>query len=291
MVVQKNLCDSSNVKVLCQLGGFTVLEHQKDLSVSTLSAVDEYFAAKMNVKKRQVLINLNNDSYTVQAGAMQWMSGNVEMQSGVKGVGNFFGKMVSGAVTGESGVKPIYTGQGSVMLEPTYKHILLIDVSQWGGSIVLDDGLFLACQSSLQTKVVGRSNMSSAVLGGEGLFNLSLIGNGIAALESPVPADELISVGLQDDCLKIDGNMAVAWSGSLQFTVEKSGKSLLGSAASGEGLVNVFRGTGTVLMAPTIKEKITNLPSESNSNNGPSQSKTSGGSIVGGVLGAVLDNL
>ena len=45
--------------------------------------------------------------------------------------------------------------------------------------------------------------------------------------------------------------MAIAWSGSLDFTVERSGKSLdFGSAASGEGLVNVYRGTGKVLMAP-----------------------------------------
>lgn len=51
--------------------------------------------------------------------------------------------------------------------------------------------------------------------------------------------------------MKIDGNMAIAWSPSLSFTVEKSGKSLLGSAASGEGLVNVYRGTGRILMAPT----------------------------------------
>ena len=29
-----------------------------------------------------------------------------------------------------------------------------------------------------------------------------------------------------------------------------SGKSLIGSAASGEGLVNVYRGTGKVLLAP-----------------------------------------
>ena len=52
--------------------------------------------------------------------------------------------------------------------------------------------------------------------------------------------------------LKIDGNMAIAWSGSLNFTVERSGKTLIGSAASGEGLVNVFRGTGRVLMAPVL---------------------------------------
>jgi len=55
---------------------------------------------------------------------------------------------------------------------------------------------------------------------------------------------------LENDVMKIDGNMAVAWSGSLNFTVEKSGKSLIGSAASGEGLVNVYRGTGKVLLAP-----------------------------------------
>lgn len=48
--------------------------------------------------------------------------------------------------------------------------------------------------------------------------------------------------------------MAIAWSGSLDFTVERSGKSLIGSAASGEGLVNVYRGTGKVLMAPVGDE-------------------------------------
>ena len=60
----------------------------------------------------------------------------------------------------------------------------------------------------------------------------------------------MIEIDLENDVLKIDGNMAIAWSGSLDFTVERSGKSLIGSAASGEGLVNVYRGTGKVLMAP-----------------------------------------
>ena len=69
-------------------------------------------------------------------------------------------------------------------------------------------------------------------------------------LESPSPKEELIEVTLQDDVLKVDGNMAIAWSGTLDFTVERSGKTLLGSAASGEGLVNVYRGTGKVLLAP-----------------------------------------
>ena len=92
-----------------------------------------------------------------------------------------------------------------------------------------------------------------AVAGGEGLFNLALAGKGIVCLESQSPKEELIEVTLENDVLKIDGSMAVAWSGSLDFTVERSGKSLLGSAVSGEGLVNVFRGTGRVLLAPVDK--------------------------------------
>ena len=136
------------------------------------------------------------------------------------------------------------------MLEPTYKHILLIDVAKWNRSIVLDDGLFLACESTLKHKAVMRSNFSSAVAGNEGLFNLGIQGNGIVCLESPCPKEELVEITLENDILKVDGNFAIAWSGSLDFTVERSGKSLIGSAASGEGLVNVYKGTGKVLLAP-----------------------------------------
>lgn len=53
-----------------------------------------------------------------------------------------------------------------------------------------------------------RSNLSSAALGGEGLFNLSFHGEGILALESYVPQGELIEIELRDDVLKIDGSMA-----------------------------------------------------------------------------------
>ena len=89
--------------------------------------------------------------------------------------------------------------------------------------------------------------------GGEGLFNLSLNGSGVFCIEADCPREELVEITLQNDVLKVDGNMAVAWSGSLEFTVERSGKSLIGSAASGEGLVNVYRGTGKVMMAPISK--------------------------------------
>ena len=245
-----NFFDNENMKQISKMGPFTVFEHEKDMSVNPASAMGAYYASQMNIRKRQVFVQLGETGCVTQAGAMQWMLGDVSTKTDVKSVGNLLGKMASAAVTKESAIKPLYKGTGVMMLEPTYKHLILVDVAEWG-SMVLEDGLFLACEDTIQQKTVARSNLSSAVLGNEGLFNLSLAGKGIAVLESPVPKEELIEVDLVNDVIKIDGSMAIAWSGSLNFTVEKSSKSLIGSAVSGEGLVNVYRGTGKILMAPT----------------------------------------
>ena len=230
----RNFFDNDDVKVIDSLGAFSVIEYQKDLSVMPETAMQAYFASQMNVRKRQVVCDIAKSNVTVQAGAMQWMVGDVRATTGLKGVGDLFGKAMRGSVTGESAIKPEYTGNGTLVLEPTYKHILLVDLKDWNGSIVLDDGLFLACESTLKHKAVMRSNVSSAVLGNEGLFNLGIQGQGIVCLESPCPREELVEIWLDNDVLKVDGNFAIAWSGSLDFTVERSGKTLLGSAASGE---------------------------------------------------------
>ena len=243
---------NENRKFAKSIGNFHVLEYVQDASVSPMNAMNEYFMSKMGVRRRQVVIDIDKDhSAIIQAGAMQWMGGNVQATSGVKGIGDLLGKAIKGAVTKETEVKPEYVGEGCLVLEPTYKYIILADIGKWGpAGMTIEDGMFLACDANVNSKVVARKNLSSAVLGGEGLFNLSLQGNGIAALESNVPEDELIEVILENDELKIDGNLAVCWSSNLEFTVERSTKTLVGSAVSGEGLVNVYRGTGRVLMCP-----------------------------------------
>ena len=243
---------NENRKFAKSIGNFHVLEYVQDASVSPMNAMNEYFMSKMGVRRRQVVIDIDKDhSAIIQAGAMQWMGGNVQATSGVKGIGDLLGKAIKGAVTKETAVKPEYVGEGCLVLEPTYKYIILADIGKWGpAGMTIEDGMFLACDANVKSKVIARKNLSSAVLGSEGLFNLSLQGNGIAALESNVPEDELIEVILENDELKIDGNLAVCWSSNLEFTVERSTKTLVGSAVSGEGLVNVYRGTGRVLMCP-----------------------------------------
>ncbi len=250
MYTINNFTGNDDIRILNQLGPFTVIEYVRDLSVMPSESLLAYYCNEMNVRKRQVICDLKEANIILQAGAMQWMVGNVNATTGIKGVGDLFGKALRSSVTGESAIKPEYTGDGTLVLEPTYKHILLVDLDDWNGSIVLDDGLFLACDAALKHKAVPRSNLSSAIAGNEGLFNLGIVGHGILCLESPCPKEELVEIELKNDVLKVDGNMAIAWSGSLEFTVERSGKTLIGSAASGEGLVNVYRGTGRVLLAP-----------------------------------------
>lgn len=141
----------------------------------------------------------------------------------VKGVGDLFGKAIRGSVTGESAIKPEYVGAGTVVCEPTYRHILLMSPqAEMGGAMVVNDGLFMACTSDIRHRAIMVKRPSAVVAGNEGLFNLGLEGMGVVALESPVPASELIVVDLEGDELKVDGNFAIAWSESLAFNVERA---------------------------------------------------------------------
>ena len=149
-----NFTDNDDIKKIGELGAFSVMEYRRDLSVLPSEAALAYYCNEMNVRKRQVVCDLSKSPVTVQAGAMQWTVGDVNATTGVKGVGDLFSKALRGSVTGESAIKPEYTGSGILVLEPTYKHILLLDVADWNGSVVLDDGLFLACESSLKHKAV-----------------------------------------------------------------------------------------------------------------------------------------
>lgn len=242
---------NDNVRLIEQEGAFSVLEHVTDLSqFSGAEAISKYYMSKQNIRKRQLKIDLKNQAVRLQKGAMQWMGGQIELTTGVKGVGGFLGGVLRGAATGEGAVIPQYSGTGIIVGEPTRKHIFLVDVSESPGGLVIADGLFYACDAGINIEVELVKSLSGAVAGGQGLFNMRLVGKGVAAMESPIPFSELVQVDLTPaDTLKVDGSFALMWDGSITMTVERSGKTLVGSAMTGEGLVNVYRGQGTVYLA------------------------------------------
>lgn len=244
-----------NIKIIdsASYGGIKidVMEYQKLLgSTNTRAAMDLYYMEKQNIRARQVAVYLTNDAVTVQPGAMSYFQGPLEMVSGLT-PGNALGRLFSGAVTGEGAAQPEYKGSGMLVLEPSFQHFLLLQLDH--EEIVVDKGMFYCAQSGIAVKPFMQRSLSSALAGGEGLFQISLSGTGLTVLECPVPSCEIDIIELHNDTLRVDGNFAVLRSASLEFTVERSAKTLLGSAASGEGLVNVYRGTGSVWLAPTIK--------------------------------------
>ena len=62
---------------------FHVMEYLQDSSVSPMTAMEEYYMSKMNVRRRQVVIELDKEhSAIIQSGAMQWMGGHVQATAG-----------------------------------------------------------------------------------------------------------------------------------------------------------------------------------------------------------------
>ena len=245
-----------NVRIIeeYQSGGLKVeiLEYEKLLGISNSSMAQQvYFMEKQNIRVRQIALYLNNEKVTIEKGAMSYFQGNIQMVSGVT-LGNALGRMVRGAVTGEQMAQPEYTGSGLLVLEPSFRHFLVLELAP-NESVIVDDGMFYCAQGSVTVKTVSKRNLSSAIAGGETLFQQQLTGPGIIILESVVPMAEIDIIDMENDTLKVDGNFAVLRSSTLEFTVERSAKTLIGSAVSGEGLVNVYRGTGQVWLAPTIK--------------------------------------
>lgn len=244
-----------NMKIIdtAEYGGtrIEIMEYQKLMgSTNTTGAIDLYYMEKQNMRARQVAVYLNNDKVTVEPGAMSYFKGPIEMVSGVT-AGNMLGRMFSSATTGEAIAQPEYKGSGLLVLEPSFKHFILLSMEN--EEIIVDKGMFYCAQGGISVKPIMQKNVSSALLGGEGIFQMQLRGTGLAVLECAVPNCEIDVIELNNETLKVDGNFAVLRTGNIEFSVERSAKSLIGSAVSGEGLVNVYRGTGSVWLAPSIK--------------------------------------
>ncbi|MFH0324253.1 AIM24 family protein [Clostridium perfringens] len=236
---------------------FQVLEYDSLKGGNSLElAVKLNQMKEANIKLRQVRIILEDSSVNIEKGALSYMRGPISMKNKIGGPIGLGKKLFSSKVIGESTFKPKYEGTGDIFLEPSFGHYALIELED--DEIIVDDGLFYACESSVEITAHMNKSLSSMVLGNEGVFQTKLSGNGIAVLEIPVPEEEIFKCKINNDVLKVDGNFAILRTGDIDFTVEKSSKSLVSTATGGEGFLNVFRGTGEVWLIPTksVYEKL-----------------------------------
>lgn len=191
--------------------------------------------------QKMVRVTLAGDTVRAESGALHYMRGEIEMESKAPSVGGLF----KSAFTGESVFKPTYRGTGEVFFGPPNfgeYEVLELQNEEW----ILDQGAYVCSDAAVETSA-SRNKAMTAFAGGEGWFQTSVKGTGKVVIQAPGKVQRF---QLKNDRLAVDGSFAVARSAGIEFSVKRASKSLVGSVTSGEGLLNMFAGTGTVLVAP-----------------------------------------
>jgi uncharacterized protein (AIM24 family) len=248
---------------------FELLEYNP-LAGSEPFAVAEHVHTlnRANVKLRQLRICLANDAVRTEPGVLQFLKGRIEMESTTGsggGVGGFVKGALNAARTGETIFKPLYRGSGELYLEPTFGHYWLMQLDNQ--TLYADQGLFSCCEDSVKVDAHRVESFSARAAGGEGRYQTRVSGTGIVVFRIPVPRSEILELTLDNETLQVDGSFALLRSDRVQFTVERASSSFLGAMTSGEGLLQTFRGTGKVWIAPTqplyesIRSSLTVAPS------------------------------
>ncbi len=185
-----------------------------------------------------VHVKLNDSSLQTEAGALYYYLGNITMDaSSGPGLG-------AALLSGETIRRPIYSGTGEIVLEPTYGQYTIFDVDDkaW----LISFGRYYASELSVQLGIK-KNSVGAGLLSGHGIYQTMVSGKGRVILESDGPLEK---IELNNEKLVVDGNFAIIWSASLDFKVEKATKGIWASVLSGERLVNTYSGTGTVYLCP-----------------------------------------
>jgi uncharacterized protein (AIM24 family) len=191
---------------------------------------------------RLVRVTLQNETVRTEAGALYYMRGPITMESKAPSVGGLF----KAIATGESIFRPTYTGTGELYLEPTFGGYHVLDVA--GKTWILENGAYWASEADVEVDAF-REKTLTALKSGEGFMDVQtkISGKGKVVVQSQGPVEVL---QLTNDKLVVDGKYVLARESSVNYSVQRSAKSLLGSVTSGEGVVRTYEGTGMVLMAP-----------------------------------------
>jgi uncharacterized protein (AIM24 family) len=193
---------------------FEVVQYKRLKGSENLYVAEKvFFANKANIHLKMIRVTLDKSEVLIEPGALYFMKGDLHLESNMQGLSkSLMRKFTSGETLFQSRIR----GTGEIYLEPTFGHYSLFNIDQ--DALIVDKGAFYAASGGLEVGAKMQSNISSALFGGEGLFQTQIKGSGVVVLVSPV---------------------------------EKSGKSFLQSATSGEGLLQTFTGPGVVWIAPT----------------------------------------
>ncbi len=180
-----------------------------------------------------------------EAGAMSWMSPNMEMETRGGGAGKIFGRMFSG----ETLFQNHYTargGSGMIAFSSSFPGVILAVEVTPGRPIIIQKKAFLACTSGVDMEVFFQKKVGTALFGGEGFIMQKLSGNGIVFLEIDGAA---ISYSLKpgEQMIISSGHLAMM-DGSISMDIQQvkgvknvlfGGESLFNTVVTGPGNITV----------------------------------------------------
>jgi uncharacterized protein (AIM24 family) len=232
---------------------FEILKYKPLAGGESIAAIEQlYTLNRAGVHFYQLRIRLDNDAVRTEPGSLQFLRGQIEIESST-GMGEGMKSLMKGAIaaarTGETMFKPLYRGTGDIYLEPTLGHYWPMQLNNQ--TLYADQGLFCCCEDAVKVGAHKVESFSARVAGDEGRYQTKVSGAGIVVFRIPVPLVEVLEIYLNNETLQVDGSFALLRSEGINFSVEKSSSSLIGSVTSGEGLLQTFKGTGKVWIAPT----------------------------------------
>ncbi len=190
----------------------------------------------------------------IERGSMVYHNGNVTLEArmnssskkSVSVLGSMLKSVAKSVVSGESFFVTVVrssSDDGEISIAPPSIGAireLVIGESNW----FLNDGVFLACDSSVEYSMK-RQSLGKAVFGGTGgFFVMETSGVGVMLISC---YGDIVEIDLDSSSkFVVDNRHVLAWENSLSYDIRVA--SGMFGFATGEGLVNEFSGKGKILI-------------------------------------------
>ncbi len=198
-----------------------------------------------------------SETVIAEAGAMNWMDDGITFEAhlgdGSKQDEGMMKKLMGAAgraISGESlfitHFTNIGTGKKKVAFAAPYPgKIIPLNMEEFGGEIICQKDAFLCAALGTNISIAFNKKIGVGFFGGEGFILQKIKGDGMAFMHA---GGTIVKKELKGETLKIDTGCIVAFSPSIEYSIERAG-GLKSMFFGGEGLfLATLKGTGTVYL-------------------------------------------
>lgn len=198
-----------------------------------------------------------SETVVAEAGAMNWMENGISFEAhlgdGSKQNEGMMKKLMGAAgraITGESLFMTHFTniGEGKKKIAfgaPYPGKIIAMDMQEIGGEVICQKDAFLCAAKGTSITIAFNKKLGVGFFGGEGFILQRIKGDGLTFLHA---GGTIVKKELKGETLKIDTGCIVAFSPTIDYSIEKAG-GLKSMFFGGEGLfLATLKGTGTVYL-------------------------------------------